>query len=191
MRATIVRGNDLCAQAWRNGGGRTRVLRAWPDEKNWQYRISIADIEVDGPFSDYPGVQRCIAVVEGSGVELTIEGIARRLERSDAPLCFDGGVRTTCRLLDGPTRDLNLMLRGARGTIEPAANGTAWRPAAGQCGLFARSEGRCYADDDRIDVAAGALLWFDVALDSLTFVASGPGKPVGWWLRCTPAEERP
>ena len=104
---------------WKNGGGVTRDLLV--DRPDWRWRISLADIDRDGPFSDYPGVERWFAVIAGAGVELAFGGRRLALRPGDAPLRFDGANGPGCRLLDGPTRDLNLLLRdGARGTMRRA-----------------------------------------------------------------------
>ncbi|MEO8526020.1 MAG: HutD family protein [Caldimonas sp.] len=58
MKATVARFADTAAQPWRNGGGVTRELLAWPGVGDWCVRVSIADIEADGPFSTFSGVQR-------------------------------------------------------------------------------------------------------------------------------------
>jgi environmental stress-induced protein Ves len=50
-------------QTWRNGGGSTRELLAWPEATDWQARISVAEITRDGPFSAFAGVQRWFAVL--------------------------------------------------------------------------------------------------------------------------------
>ena len=112
-----VRAADVPALPWKNGGGVSRDLLCWPDAAAWLVRVSLADIDADGPFSDYPGVQRWFAVVEGKGVELDF-GNRRHMQRvGDAPLAFDGAEAPGCRLLDGRTRDLNLMLRGVPGCL--------------------------------------------------------------------------
>lgn len=112
-----LRAADMPAVPWKNGGGVTRDLLCWPDAAAWKLRISLADIATDGPFSDFPGVQRWFAVVEGAGVELAF-GARRHVQRvEDAPLIFDGAHAPGCRLLNGPTRDLNVMLRGVRGCM--------------------------------------------------------------------------
>lgn len=121
----IVDAARVAPQPWRNGGGRTRELLA--DAPAWRWRISLADIDTDGSFSAFAGVQRWFAVVAGSGVELRFADGARTLHRGDAPLAFDGAAAPGCRLLAGPTRDLNLMLRdGARGTMRHAVPGQPW-----------------------------------------------------------------
>jgi environmental stress-induced protein Ves len=180
----VVRTDDAPAQPWRNGGGTTRELHTWPDARDWRVRISVADIEADGPFSSFPGVRRWFTVLKGAGVELSIDGTVHRLRRGDAPLAFDGGAATSCRLLAGPTRDLNLMLRAAGGAMQIAADGVAWRPdTASQCGLYTAVAGRCLADGTDVELPPYALLWFEHAPAELTFTAGQrPAAAVGWWL---------
>ena len=60
-------------QPWRNGGGVARDLLYWPTsgaQADWHVRVSVARIDRDGPFSHYPGVQRCFSVLSGQGVQL-------------------------------------------------------------------------------------------------------------------------
>ena len=188
MTPIVRRVIDAPLQAWRNGGGSTRELFVWPATGDWQLRISVADIEGDGAFSFYPGVERWFTVLQGTGVELVLDGQSHRLARGDAPLRFDGGAATDARLIDGPTRDLNLMLRRATGTMQAAADGLPWCPAAAQCGLFSAVAGHCVvADAEPVEVPAYALLWFDAAPPTLTFNAGQrPAGLIGWWLAATP-----
>jgi environmental stress-induced protein Ves len=79
-------------QPWRNGGGVTRELLAWPAGGQWQVRVSVAEIETDGPFSPFPGIERWFAVLEGGGVLLTIAGAEHRCRAGDPPLSFSGDV---------------------------------------------------------------------------------------------------
>jgi hypothetical protein len=184
MNPQIVETMHAAPQPWRNGHGRTRELLAWPDATDWHVRISVADIEADAPFSSFPGVQRWFVVLKGAGVELDINGTTHRQTRLDAPLCFDGGAAVECRLIDGPTQDLNLMLRGGlRGGMSVAQDGAAWRPDSAACGLYTGVAGRCIADNETIEMPAYALLWFDRAPAALGFRAAGrPAGAVGWWL---------
>jgi uncharacterized protein len=190
MTTTLIRADDVAPQAWRNGGGTTRELLAWPGAEDWRARVSVADIACDGPFSVYAGVRRWFAVLKGAGVELTIDGEARQITRNDAPCDFAGDATTHCRLLDGPTRDLNLMLRAASGGLRLVDDGLPWQPQAAQCGLFSAVAGHCRADDhDAIALPAYALLWFDPAPASLQFLAGQrPAGATGWWLEATPEE---
>jgi uncharacterized protein len=100
---------------WANGLGTTSVIARWPDNDQWVWRLSLADVVSDGPFSQLPGVDRFIAVASGEGMELTVGDLPPiRLTLASPPFGFDGGAVTTCALIDGPIVDLNLMVR--RGT---------------------------------------------------------------------------
>jgi len=192
MTQTLVRTIDVAPQTWRNGGGATRELLAWPGAADWRVRVSVADIEADGPFSTFPGVQRWFAVLKGPGVLLDIAGRPHLLTRNDPPLCFDGAAATECRLIDGPTRDLNLMLRDATGLMQIADDGQTWESRAMKCGLFTAVAGRCSAGGIDIAVPAYALLWFDAAPALLVFTASErPAAAIGWWLAATPSQGKP
>jgi hypothetical protein len=175
-----VRLDEVRAQPWRNGGGLTRELLAWPADTGWRVRVSVAEIERDGPFSSFPGVERWFAVLQGNGVVLRVDARVHELRAGDAALRFDGASDTHCRLLDGPTRDLNLMLRDARGGIRAAVLAEPWSPPAGAaCGLYARVAGRCAG----LEVPADTLLWFDRAPAALVFEAQRPVVGAcGWWL---------
>ena len=123
-----VRLADCPETPWRNGGGRTRELLAWPSEADWLLRVSVAQIEAHGPFSAFPGIDRSFAVLDGAGVVLSLPRGDVRLHRGDPALAFPGEAAPLCRLIDGPTRDLNLMLRrGAHGAWQGLyADGTLW-----------------------------------------------------------------
>jgi uncharacterized protein len=111
----VVRLADCSEQPWRNGGGRTRELLAWPSAAAWQVRVSVAGIDADGPFSPYPGIDRWFAVLSGAGVVLALPQGAIALGPASAAVAFAGETAPDCRLIDGPTQDLNRMLRrGAR-----------------------------------------------------------------------------
>ena len=109
MSFNVVRFDEVIPQCWKNGGGVTRELFAWPNVNDWAIRLSVADIECDVPFSAYPTIDRWFAVLTGNGVRLgTPEKLIRR---GDDAVSFDGVLTPDCTLIDGPTRDLNLMIR--------------------------------------------------------------------------------
>lgn len=191
---------DVAAQPWKNGGGLTRELLAWPSHGDWTVRVSVADITRDGPFSAFAGVVRWFAVLEGEGVRLAFADGERVQRRGDAPLAFDGAAAPGCRLVDGPTRDLNLMLRSAGGArsansgLVPAEAGRAWRPAGAPCGFFAAMAGMCRSDDGvAVELPACSLAWFEAAPQALHFEpAQDAPRPaasaarhagaIGWWI---------
>lgn len=181
--ARLVRTDDVPPVPWRNGGGVTRELLVWPERDDWRVRVSVAEIERDGPFSAFPGVERWFAVLKGAGVELDFGGRPVRLTRTDAPLRFDGAEAPGCRLIDGPTRDLNLMLRGLPGRLAVVEDAADWQPGAAAAGLFTAVAGTCTADGQSHDVPAYALLWFARAPQRLRFTAGErPAASTGWWI---------
>jgi environmental stress-induced protein Ves len=116
-------------QPWRNGGGVTRELLAWPDAAGWQARISVADVRAAGPFSRFDGIERWFAVLEGEGVALRVAGEHHRLTPASLPLRFDGAAAVDCSLLAGATRDLNLMAAPGRARMARVAGEHAFATA--------------------------------------------------------------
>jgi uncharacterized protein len=72
----------------------------------------MARVESDGPFSQFPGVERTLSVLEGQGIALSIEGMpAISLGKTRAPFNFDASLKTDAKLKDGAIVDLNVMSR--------------------------------------------------------------------------------
>ena len=120
--AEIVRASALREMAWANGAGITydvAVSPAGAGLADFDWRISLADISVDGDFSVLPGVDRVLVLIEGEGMDLTVAGQTRALEPW-TPVNFAGEAAASCTLPHGPTRDLNLMCRRSRvaGSVE-------------------------------------------------------------------------
>ena len=113
MNWQVVELRSVLPGPWKNGAGSTRELVAWPGPGNWAWRMSVAEVSGSGPFSRFEGVQRWFAVLCGAGVVLTTAGRPQALTMHSAPYCFDGAVPTDCALVDGATRDFNLMTRCA------------------------------------------------------------------------------
>lgn len=114
MKVRIIRNEDLVRVPWKNGGGTTAEVAAFPEGSTLEtfgWRISMADVASDGPFSVFSNIDRTLVVVEGDGIELDVEGIAYQLDRVAPKLSFSGDDVTTGRLLSGPIRDLNVMTR--------------------------------------------------------------------------------
>lgn len=111
----VIRAADLVAVPWKNGGGVTREVAVHPpgagfDAFDW--RLSMADIAADGPFSVLPGVDRVLILMQGAG--LVLEGVAPGAMAAGDRAEFPGEAAVTGRLTAGPVRDLNLMLRRGR-----------------------------------------------------------------------------
>jgi hypothetical protein len=104
---------------WKNGLGVTREIAIDPPgatmtDASFRWRLSIATVAQSGPFSQFPGIDRTIMVIEGKGMELTVARQApQRLDRCFQPFSFSGDAATECKLIDGPIRDFNLMVNRA------------------------------------------------------------------------------
>ncbi|MBB3169565.1 HutD/Ves family protein [Simiduia aestuariiviva] len=99
---------------WKNGKGETLELAisAGHTLQSFDWRISIAQLEEDGYFSDFAGYHRTLILLEGNGLELSHEqGPLHRLTGALPQIEFDGGLRTFGRLLNGPVTDLNITTK--------------------------------------------------------------------------------
>jgi uncharacterized protein len=109
----VLLSESYAAMPWKNGGGITReIARSEGDTPAW--RISLATIDRDGPFSAFPGYGRTIVPLEGAGFTLVFGDAPVSevtLDRRYEPYVFDGERRVDCRLIAGPSRDLNVMTR--------------------------------------------------------------------------------
>src|SRR5262245_6371978 len=100
---------------WKNGGGETREVLVSPvgaslDAMEW--RVSLATMASDGPFSEFRGITRTLSVIRGAGITLHVGGgPVRELLVSSEPHTFDGETPTSASLIDGPIVDLNVMSR--------------------------------------------------------------------------------
>ena len=78
---------------WKNGLGVTTEILIEPSDAtigNFDWRLSMARIDADGPFSSFPNIDRLLLVLEGR-VNLQIEGRpAVALTPDDAPIRFPG-----------------------------------------------------------------------------------------------------
>jgi len=57
----------LAPVPWANGGGVTREIAAGRDADAILWRVSLAEVETEGPFSFLPGLHRILTVVGGAG----------------------------------------------------------------------------------------------------------------------------
>jgi environmental stress-induced protein Ves len=107
-----------------------------PGGDSFRWRVSVAQIDAAGPFSDFAAYNRFMVLLKGAGVvlkfsgpgalsgatavgrpgELSLSGRdtkARELRTVGDMAEFDGGLAAHCDLLDGPCVDLNLMVSKA------------------------------------------------------------------------------
>lgn len=183
---------QVAAQPWRNGGGVTQELLAWPVEaagSDWQLRISVARIESNGPFSAYPGVERWFAVLQGDGVALRFANRRLMLGAGSEPVRFEGAAAPGCDLLDGPTQDLNLMVRSdaGRGAMLLARSGEEWVSTAWLRAVYTADAATLQIDDsDAATLPAGTLAWCGGAGQQRWRLKPDDAPVRAWWLQFKP-----
>ena len=102
---------------WKNGGGSTTEIAVFPQDAgftDFDWRVSLATIGADGPFSVFPGVDRTLALVEGHGVTLDIDGEPALVTAAEPVVSFEGDARVSAKLNRGATVDFNAMTRTDR-----------------------------------------------------------------------------
>lgn len=119
MHARILRNADYRRMRWKNGDGWTTELALFPPAAvdgvtSFDWRISIAEIQRDSAFSTFVNCERYIALLDGVGMELRFDAAPSvRLDRHLKFFRFAGEWKTESRLLSGPVRDFNVILRRA------------------------------------------------------------------------------
>jgi len=179
-----VRLEDVRPQPWRNGGGTTQELLTWPADAAWQWRVSVARIDRDGPFSAFPGVQRWFTVLQGQGVALTLPQGELRLRAGDAPLCFDGADAPHCRLLNGATVDLNVMARSGTAQLRTARAGDTLQAGAAWRGLYCATPAVVAVGGQQHHSTSGELLWAEAGAQAAPWHLERAGQ--AWWLEFWP-----
>jgi len=102
---------------WKNGGGSTIEIAIGPPDAgfdDFDWRVSLATIAEDGAFSRFPGVDRTLALVDGHGMTLQIDGEPTLISDAEPVIAFDGSSEVQARLNRGPTLDFNVMSRSER-----------------------------------------------------------------------------
>lgn len=130
-KLTLLRGAALVASPWKNGGGVTREIaiahvtprtgsQASASLDTFAWRVSVADVAQAGPFSRFEGIDRTLALLEGAGMLLDEAGRTHVLTQPLDVAHFAGEAAIDARLVNGATRDFNLMVRrdAARGTLD-------------------------------------------------------------------------
>ena len=96
---------------WANGRGTSYEIASDRNEaEEWTWRLAMAPVNEDGPFSRIECVNRFLAVVEGAGMLLSVD--RKKLQCQPMQVVrFRGDAITEAMLTDGPILDVNLMIR--------------------------------------------------------------------------------
>jgi environmental stress-induced protein Ves len=140
---------------WKNGSGTTRTIAISPpgaDFETFDWRISIAEVASAARFSPFPGVDRTILLLDGAGLILQIDGRVVPLTTLFEPYKFSGDEAVRYRLVNGSTRDFNVMTRRGRAEAEVQI----WRsefqsPVTADAAVFYCARGACRIDAAQLD----------------------------------------
>jgi environmental stress-induced protein Ves len=141
----VIRKSSFTPTPWKNGGGITHEALRVPEHGGaFRWRVSVAQIDVSGPFSEFAEYNRKMVLLQGSGIRLTFAGGLETHLREAGDLAeFDGALPTECELLSGPCVDLNLMVSksipGVRAWVERLRASRSLQPAHGTMLAFAIS----------------------------------------------------
>jgi uncharacterized protein len=142
----VQRIDSIAPEPWRNGGGATRAVAQHGDD----WRVSIAEVERDGPYSRFDGIARISLVLRGHGVVLRHDDDIVRLRRFEA-VEYDGGKAWQATLVDGPVTALNVMTRNGvcRAHVQAIVPAVTLEP--GCAAIIVAFDGACRSDASAID----------------------------------------
>ena len=109
---SILRSADYPMRPWKNGGGTTRDIAVSPpgaslDDFCW--RLSLAQVDRDGPFSRFDGVDRTLVLLDGA---MALHEQDRRIDLvRGEPVAFAGERAIEATVRGGSTLDFNIMTR--------------------------------------------------------------------------------
>ncbi len=176
MSLRVLRPADYKRMPWKNGGGTTTELAVYPSNsaEGYDWRISIADIESNGPFSIFEGYDRYIALLDGVGMELRFDdGEPVRLEQRLQFVKFAGERRVEGVLVAGKVRDFNVIWKRDAVTAQVLR-----RPLVGPMVFFRDAAWFVYLVDGRAQAKAGDSTCALEAGSSLLLPPSGGDRVV-------------
>ncbi|MEO8003118.1 MAG: HutD family protein [Arenimonas sp.] len=111
MHVQLIPANEYQRTRWKNGLGWTREIIRQPEaSENWSWRLSIAEVDKDGPFSAFENIDRELVLLSGEGMRLNFaDGESVTLNPPHEKYRFAGERELSAELLGGPTHDFNVM----------------------------------------------------------------------------------
>jgi len=156
----------MTAMPWKNGGGVTREICRFPDgEAPWSWRMSVAEVGGDGPFSAFPGYMRSLTLLSGAGMRLDFAERSVELLPPYGSAVFSGEEALSAHLIDGPTTDFNAIWRSAEVSVtveRRAMHGALWCIAEQGVSWFVyflSGQGMVKFDPAHPEIAAGDAIW--------------------------------
>ena len=183
MMATPLPAFEYRRMRWKNNLGWTREILRVPDDEDYDWRVSIAEIDHDCPFSPFPRHDRILMLLSGKGMRLDFHD-GRRVELGlHERIAFRGEDALDCVLTDGPTRDFNLIWKRDRARAEllhrPLVGPMLFFPESGVQWLVHLLSGRARIKDrpELPMLDPGDSLWLDaVPGDTERLILDGGGE---------------
>ena len=166
---------------WKNGGGETIEIAIFPEGASldsFDWRISMAAVSSDGPFSEFANIERTLSVLTGEGIALKIGRMTYTLTQETPPLAFAGDAPTSGTLVSGPITDLNVMTR--RGvcahSVERFSGGEelAFQHESGELLIVAMGAVTISTNDQTFQLSATDCLWVSGTDTQLELKARDP-----------------
>ena len=125
-----LKATDHRRMPWKNGKGETVEIAVFPEGAglaDFGWRLSMARVDEPGPFSCFENIDRTLAIVEGAGLRLFVDGDILTVSEKGPAAVFPGDARIVSDLFEGAVTDLNLMTRRGRfrGRISRVCQGDA------------------------------------------------------------------
>ena len=147
---------------WANGLGNTVEMLRFNDAKgNLLWRLSMATVTEDGPFSLFTDVERNLTVLTGEGFDLIEDhsGVKHRATLL-TPVAFSGDTPITAKNVKAPCKDFNVMTKAGlpkpKVWVESASNKKIIEGA--QLAIFALSESTVKTTEGKFKLKTHELL---------------------------------
>lgn len=114
----LIKSSEYVVMPWKNGQGVTSQIDIFPKEatfpsKDFHWRLSSARVQSSGPFSQFPGCDRYLSVLQGEGLILNETSIG-----PNEVFNFPGEDLIFGKLINETVIDLGIIFR--RDTVQAA-----------------------------------------------------------------------
>lgn len=173
MKLTLFPATERKSVSWKNGGGETQEVAAFPpgaSMANFDWRISIATVSAAGVFSSFPEIDRHLTLLTGR-LLLDVAGVQHDLMPGDS-VAFDGEAPSSGDPVSASATDLNIMTRRTMFRADVSrfeVNADAVLPG-GEGFIFAFGAARVEGHE----LAATDFLHFETAAPQQLAIAGGP-----------------
>lgn len=171
----LLKRRDYPLVNWKNSKGKSAEIAIFPAGTSFAkdpfvWRLSSAQVMEPGPFSEFPGYDRYLALVEGKSLKLQFSKSGKSQSIVPGEVCrFSGNDPISCELPAGAVTDLNLIVRQKAVRVEFKVLTLSLKPRSfsmeGKCGFVFGLSGpiaaSVYPGEDRFQIHDGDTLRVD------------------------------